>query len=275
MDPLFILPIALAVAWAATRKPKSKPKAKTAPKPTPTPTTDPWVVEEPPHVFDGPQPEPWRPGGPNLPKPPSNDGPTEPEPDPETPEPFPGPGAKPRPPHMGDPRPIEVYPGTTHEQLQQYEDASYALFITTDCQAVFEGEHWFSEVFLPRARDLVETFPEAVHHPVALLYELLVGPQLEDLGMSPETATQACTGEWEEFALGGVTIHGTFSGWVEFSEEYDAYQQWHRSTYPAVNAVLWDLYTRLWLFPDLAAVFEADWPEDETEGDIDFDPTGT
>ena len=81
MDPIIVVPVALAVAWAATRK-KKKTKA-TEPLPSvtdepknplpPAPTPDPVGP------FDGPGgDEPWRPGGPGQ----------------VGPKPFPGPSGR-------------------------------------------------------------------------------------------------------------------------------------------------------------------------------------
>ncbi|MCA9707878.1 MAG: hypothetical protein KDK70_18645, partial [Myxococcales bacterium] len=67
MDPIVIVPIALAVAWAATRKKKTT-KKKAEPEVTDLPAVD----DGPVGPFDGPGPEPWRPGGPDLPKPPQD-----------------------------------------------------------------------------------------------------------------------------------------------------------------------------------------------------------
>ena len=174
---------------------------------------------------------------------------------------------------LGDPSPTEIYPGTTPEQIEEHEHAAYGLFISSDCETVYEGERWYEDVFLPQARELVHANPPAFHHPNAVIYELLVVPQMSD--EEPETPTQACVAAWGEFQYGLRTTVGTFSGWVPGSDESDAYFLWFAQEYPELDELLYDLYTRLWSEPDLADVFDMDWPEDEPEGDIDFEPTGT
>ena len=120
MDPIIILPVALAVAWAASRKKKTTKKttttSTTTPTKTPTPTTaepseQPPPTEQPKGPFDGPGgEEPWRPGGPDV------DGP-------KGPEPFPGPSGGPKDPAVGDPSPIEIYPGTTAAEIDAQDNA--------------------------------------------------------------------------------------------------------------------------------------------------------
>lgn len=278
MDPIIIVPVALAVAWAATRKKKTstKPKATT---PT-TPEHDlPGVDDEPelPSVLDDepdePEPvgpfegpggeEPWRPGGPNLPKP-------------QQPEPDPFPSGGPKPPELGDPRPIDIYPGTTAEQIAEHEHAAYGLFISTDCKTVFEGELWLSDVFMPLARELVLGHPEMFHHPVAVMHELLIN--LGGTDDAEETMAEGCIGAWSEFVYGAFTPYGTYSGWIhDPHDEYWADVEWFTVEYPKLDQFLWDIYMALWDEPDLVKVFEADWPDDvpgDDEG-IEFDPTGT
>jgi hypothetical protein len=282
MDPIIIVPVALAVAWAATRKKKTTKK--TEPLPTvldePTEPTEPPVHDDPFGPYDGPGgDEPWRPGGPDLPKPPGQVGP----------KPFPGPSGGPKPPEVEDPAPIEIYPGTTPEDIEAHEHAGYGLFISSDCETVYEGELWYSDVFLPKARELVLEYPDAFHHPTAVIYELLViaaheaalfeqsmTPHLTD---TPETPTQACVAAWEEFVYGDYTPAGTYSGWIsERSDpngEYGDYSNWFREEYGALSSFLWGLYTSLWREPELAEVFDLPWPADEDPGEIDFDTAGS
>lgn len=265
MDPIIILPIALAVAWAASRNKKKSTTKKAEPEPLVDP---PPPHDDPVGPFDGgdPEPEPSRPDGPDLPKPPQ-DGPV-------GPKPFPGPQGGPKSPELGDPRPTEVFPGTTSEEIEAFENAAYGLFISSDCQTVYEGEQWWNEVFYPEARKLVLDNPEAYHYPTAVIYELLVMPPPgED---EPETSAQACVAAWGEFVYGDVTPVGTFSGWIDDpNDEYWDYSAWFDEEYPALSELLWDLHQSLWLDPEFAEVFDQPWPEDEPEGDIDFDPTGS
>jgi hypothetical protein len=272
MDPILIVPVALAVAWAATRKKKTTKKL---PPVVDEPTDDPLGP------IDGPGGvEPWRPGGPDLPKP-SGGGQV-------GPKPFPGPSGGPKAPEYQDPAPVEIHPGTTPEEIEAHEHAAYGLFISSDCETVYQGELWWSDVFLPRARALVLAYPEAFHHPVAVIHELLVAmpneAALYEQSMSPhptdvlETPTQACVAAWEELVYGDHTPVGTYSGWIsERSDpngEYDDYAQWFGEEYPALSTMLWDLYTALWMEPELAEVFDQSWPADEVSGDIDFDAVG-
>jgi len=260
MDPIIILPIALGLAWAATRK------KKTTKKPTKTEPELPSVHDDPFGPFD--DPEPWRPGGPELPPPPY-DGPV-------GPKPFPGPSGGPKSPEFEDPSPTEIYPGTTTEQIEAHENAAYGLFISSDCETVFEGERWWDEVFMPRARALVLEQPDAYHHPSAVLYELLVMPPQE--GHETETPAQSCVAAWSEFVYGAFTPASTFSGWIDDPhDEYWDYTDWFGEEYPSLSEFLWAAHSNLWSEPDLAAVFDRDWPQDvlEDDGDIDFDPTGS
>lgn len=265
MDPIIIVPVALAVAWAATRK-KKKTTKKTEPLPTVLdepvePLPPPPTHDDPFGPFDGPGNggEPWRPGGPGQ----------------VGPKPFPGPSGGPKPPEYEDPSPVEIYPGTTAAEIEQHANAGYALFISSDCETIFEGESWYAEMFLPRARELVLGYPKAFHHPVAVIYELLVYPQLEDAPDEPETPTQACVAAWGEFVYGDRTPLGTFSGWISERsdpyEEYGDYMAWFQEEYPELSDLLWTLYTALWTEPELSEVFDRAWPEDEAAGEIDFD----
>ena len=260
MDPIVIVPVALALAWAASRKRKST-KKKTVTDPEPEPE----VVEPP--VWDGPGFDPWRPGGPEVPKPPQ-DGPT-------GPKPWPGPSGGPKSPEEEDPRPTEIYPGTTATQIEEHEYAGYGLFISLDCNSVFEGERWYEDVFLPRARELVLDTPEAYHHPVGVIYALLVADQMR--GEEPETPVQECVAAWPDFVYGDVTPLGTFSGWVtersDPADEYWDYLEWFANEYYALDRFLNDLYSRLYAEAELAEVFEEEWPDDDPDaGDIEFDP---
>lgn len=265
MDPIFLVPIALAVAWAASRKKKSTPKT-TTPTPTePDPIDLPGVHDDP---FVGPGgEEPWRPGGPDLPP---YDGPV-------GPKQFPGPSGGPKPPEAEDPSPVEVFPGTTIEEIEEHEHAGHGLFISSDCETVYVGDRWFENVFLPQARLLVHGMPDAFHHPVAVIYELLVAPSRDDDG-EPTTPAAACVAAWGEFVYGGYTPEGTYSGWiVDDTGEYWEYLEWFDEEYPELNAALESIYRALWDEPDLAEVFDRDWPLDapSDDGGIDFEPTGT
>lgn len=271
MDPIILVPIALAVAWAASR---NKKKTSTTKKPE---DELPPVHEDPFGPFDGPvpappkpteptEPEPWRPGGPELPKPPQ-DGPV-------GPKPFPGPHGGPSSPEMGDPSPTEIYPGTTREEIESFENAEYGLFISSDCETIFEGELWWDEVFLPQARGLVLGNPDAFHHPSAVIYELLVMPPKGEEEL--ETPAQSCVAAWEEFVYGAFTPLGTFSGWIDDPhDEYWDYAEWFDQEYPELAEFLWSLNTGLWGDPEMAEVFDRPWPADDPEGEIDFEPTGS
>ena len=275
MDPIIILPVALAVAWAASRKKKTTKKKKTTtstttPTTTPTPTTaepteQPPPTEEPKGPFDGPGgEEPWRPGGPDV------DGP-------KGPEPFPGPNGGPKDPGLGDPSPIEIYPGTTAAEIDAQDNAAYGLFIGSDCIDAYAGDRWFEDVFLPRARSLVLDNPEAFHAPVAVIWELLVVPQLGE-EVDDDSAPAACISMWSEFAYGGFTPSGTFSGWIlDPDNSYWDYAEWYQTEFTVLDQMLWDLVYALVSKPELWAVFDRDWPDDrpEGDGDVEFEPTGT
>ena len=267
MDPIIIVPVALAVAWAATRKKKtvSKPKATSTVQPEPV---LPSVDDDLPGPFEGPGgEEPWRPGGPTLPKPPQDDGPV-------GPKPFPGPSAGPKPPEVGDPRPIEIYPGTTPEDLEEHVHADYGLFISSDCETVLQGERWWDDVFLPQARELVLGNPEMFHHPTAVIHELLVN--LGGVHEEEVTPAQECAAAWVEFVYGEFTPYGTYSGWIGAGDEYYEYHEWFEQEYPELSRLLWDLYVDLWAEPDLGKVFDREWPGDLPDEDgLDFEPTGT
>lgn len=268
MDPIIILPLALAVAWAASRKKKTTTKKATTPtEPTePTePIEQPTGTDDPTGPFDGPGgEEPWRPGGPGV------DGP-------KGPKPFPGPSGGPKDPDLGDPSPTEIYPGTTVTDIEEQDNAPFGLFIGSDCNDVYVGDRWFEEVFLPQARGLVLGNPEAFHHPVAVMWELLVAPQIAEEDGEP-TPPAACIAAWPEFAYGGFTPVGTFSGWIiDPDNTYWDYIEWFQAEYAALDDALWEVVFGLNNEPDLWAIFDREWPQDrpEGDGDIDFEPTGT
>lgn len=274
MDPIIVLPVALAVAWAATRK-KKKTTKKTEPLPSVTDEPDKPLPPPPTHSdpfgpFDGPgTQEPWRPGGPGQ----------------VGPKPFPGPSEGPKPPDEQDPSPVEIYPGTTAEQIEEHANSGYAIFISSDCETVYEGERWYSDVFLPKARALVLEHPNAFHHPVAVMYELLVAMPTDEgfLGSIPvrhsehvaTTPAEGCIGAWGDFVYGDFTPLGTYSGWIsertDPGDEYWDYAEWFREEYPELAELLGNISSALWDEPELAAVFERDWPGDEPPGDLDFD----
>lgn len=263
MDPIIILPVALAVAWAASRKKKTAKKS--TPTPTTTPTEPPPVVEDPIGPFDGPGgEEPWRPGGPDV------DGP-------KGPKPFPGPSGGPKDPELGDPSPTEIYPGTTQAEIDEQDNAAYGMFIGSDCVDVYVGDRWFHDVFLPQARTLVLDHPEAFHAPAGVIWELLVVPQLSNDDGEP-TPTAACISAWSEFAYGGFTPLGTFSGWIiDPDNTYWDYAEWFQAEYPALDDMLWELTYALVNVPELWAVFDREWPLDypQDPSEFDMEPTGT
>ena len=271
MDPIVIVPVALAVAWAATRKKKTTKKTELpavtddTPKPLPEPPTE----DEPVGPYDGPGGgEPWRPGGPVGPKT------------------FPGPKGGPKAPEEEDPGAVEIYPGTTAEEIEQFDNAAYGLFISSDCETVYEGERWYTDVFLPKARELVLGAPAAFHHPVAVIYEILVvwpseAEALEQASVpqrdyDPTTPTEQCIAAWHEFVYGDFTPLGTYSGWIsertDPNDEYWDYGQWFGTEYPMLVDFLTGLYSMLWDEPEFAEIFSRDWPDDEPPGDLDFNP---
>ena len=278
MDPIVIVPVALAVAWAATRKKKKPAKKAELPSVTDEPEKPdeplpPPPTKDPVGPYDGPGGgEPWRPGGPGQ----------------GGPKPFPGPSGGPKAPEYEDPAPVEVYPGTTAEQIEEHENAGYALFVSSDCETVYEGEKWYSEVFLPKARELVLSDPEAFHHPVAVIYELLVVQPSEALALPgtdysqqdvvPPTPALACIGAWGEFVYGDYTPLGTYSGWItertDPGDEFWDYGEWFRAEYPELADFLSGLNAALWYEPGLEEIFDREWPDDVPPGDIDFGPTG-
>lgn len=273
MDPIIVVPVALAVAWAATRK-KKKPAKKT--EPLPSVTEEPIKELPPPPIETDPVDptdpggqEPWRPGGPGQ----------------VGPKPFPGPGEGPKSPDEENPSPVEIYPGTTPEEIEAHPNAGYAVFVSSDCETVYEGERWYAEVFLPRARELVLEHTAAFHHPVAVIYELLVVmPTDEGVFGSfpvrhsehvPFTGAEKCIAAWGEFVYGDFTPAGTYSGWIsERSDPYDEYwdyMKWFSAEYPELSKLLGDINIALWDEPDLAEVFSREWPADEPPGELDFD----
>lgn len=272
MDPIIVVPIALAVAWATTRK-KKKPSKKTEPLPAvtdeppkelpPPPQTDPIGP------YDGPGgQEPWRPGGPQV-----------------GPKTFPGPSEGPKPPEEQDPSPVEIYPGTTAEEIEGHANSGYAIFISSDCEMVYEGERWYSDVFLPKARELVLDHPALFHHPAAIMYELLVaaptgegffGPTMvTHRDHQPTTGAGQCLAAWADFVYGDFTPEGTYSGWIsersDPRDEYWDYLEWFDSEYPDLSMFLGNVVSALWREPELAEVFERDWPADEPPGELDFE----
>lgn len=277
MDPVIILPAgALLLAWAATRK-KKKATKKTEPlptvlepvepsKPLPTPPTENGPVG--PYVGPGGE-EPWRPGGPGQ----------------VGPKPFPGPSGGAKDPEEEDPSPVEIWPGTTAEEIEAQPNARYGLFISSDCETVFEGESWYAEVFLPKARQLVLEHPLAFHHPVAVIYEILVAAPTGQGFFGPDPVTQSqhvpegaamqCAAAWGEFVYGDFTPLGTYSGWISSrtdpNDEFWEYGEWFSEEYPELAELLSGLNSALWAEPDLAAVFDQEWPADEPPGEIDFD----
>ncbi len=276
MDPVIILPAgALLLAWAATRKKKPVKKAEPVappleePKPLP-PKQPPSPPPRPalPPVGPGGE-EPWRPGGPG----------------PVGPMPFPGPNGGPKDPEEQDPSPVEIWPDTQPEEIDSHPNAAFGLFVSSDCKTVFEGVSWYTEVFLPRARQLVLQHPLAFHHPVAVLYELLVaapsghgllGPDpITQRDHVPDQAALQCIAAWGEFGYGDFTPLGTYSGWISSRtdphDEFWSYAEWFSEEYLELSELLSTLYTALWAESDLAAVFDQNWPADEPPGDLDFD----
>lgn len=273
MDPIIIVPVALAVAWATTRKKKPAKKtelpsvADEPERPLPPPPT-----KDPVGPYDGPgSDEPWRPGGPG----------------PVGPKPFPGPSGGPKPPEYEDPTPVEIHPGTTAEELEEHAHVGHALFVSSDCETVYEGEKWYAEIFLPKARELVLGHPAAFHHPVAVIYELLVvqpseaqalpGTNYTHQELVPSTPALACIGAWGEFVYGDYTPLGTYSGWIsersDPGDEFWDYSDWFGAEYPELADFLSNLNYTLWQEPDLAEIFDREWPGDEPGGDLDFDPS--
>jgi hypothetical protein len=272
MDPIVIVPVALAVAWAATRNKKKTTKKTELPSVTDEPPKElppPPTHDDPFGPYDGPGgDEPYRPGGPGQ----------------GGPKPFPGPKGGPKPPEYEDPAPIEIYPGTTADEIEQHDNAGYGLFISSDCETVYEGESWYTDVFLPKARELVLGDPDAFHHPVAVIYEILVAMPTGEGFSQPEgkphrdhvvkTDAAACVAAWAEIVYGGYTPLGTYSGWINdpYDESWD-YYDWFKGEYPDLSDLLYGLAAAMWNEPDLVEIFDLDWPEDTADGDIDFEPT--
>jgi hypothetical protein len=263
MDPVIIIPAgALLLAWAATRKKKKVTKKSELPseldeldKPLPPPPTGPYV---------GPGgEEPWRPGGPG-----------------QGPKPFPGPSGGPKHAEDEDPSPIEIWPGTRPEDIEAHPHARYGLFVSADCETVYVGELWYEEVFLPQARELVLGYTKAFHHPSAVMYELLVARPSGNGFFSPNPVMQRehypedphlmCIAAFGDFVYGDFTPVGTYSGWVTHEDAWD-YYKWFRGEYPVLSGFLSDLSARLWSEVEFAWIFELEWPEDEPDGDLDFD----
>lgn len=277
MDPIIILPLALAVAWAATRKKSSKRSSsngKSGAQDIPPTHDDPFGP------LDGPTPEPPRPAPPVPRPPPVAPPPVEPPPpvvEPSPPiedplAPFPGPTAGPRDPELGDPSPVDVYPETRLEIVADYDHAAYGLFITTDCDEVYEGDDWYDAVFLPRARELVLHQREAFHSPVAVMYELLVRPGRER--NEPGTIVHECLAAWDEFVYGTPTTSGTYSGWIDDVDGYWEHAEWFAAQFPVLSSFIESVRSRLWWESDLAEVFQA-YENAYAEDHGALDPTGS
>lgn len=152
-----------------------------------------------------------------------------------------------------DPAPLPVPPGTTLSDI-----GPYTLAITFDCQDVLEGAQWWSEVFYPACIRLVELDGDAFNHPYILMRALLLSatdatcpPDAPECNLEP-----GCILNWTYFlgpildVPGGEWDSNTNEGYGAFL----AYSDWYATNYPAVDAFLQAVESRLWS-SDLAAHF--------------------
>lgn len=260
MTPLLLLPLAF-VAFVALRAGKSdKPS-------TPPPTQKPTPQVRPTGPIDGPIVEPVRPGGGTVPKPippqrpPVNNPPTELD------SPFIGPG--PRAPGDRDATPIVLATGATLEDIQAHPLFDYNLFISEDCNLIIEGARWFADTFWPMARFLVLQDPEAYHHSVAVIHELLVAPSLTGDGTT--TTPQVCMTAWPSITFSGETLSGTLSGRLVFEPgepEHDGIQRFinahqdYDEAFPEIADLLHSIDVALNSESEFVPIFRQPWPMD-------------